>query len=335
MQYELGVIFFLTLVFIWIIRSKAEAWGLIDIPNARSTHEVFTARGAGIAFYLAVMLVVPFFHFELIVHYLWTTLSIFLVFMVGLLDDQHDTAPKSKFIVLIIATVLLSFDGLVIDDIGLFFGFHLSFGWFAVPFTIFAVSGFTNALNLIDGLDGLAATLSLVILVSFFTVGYMHDDIFIMTLSSVFAVTLCAFLFYNWHPASIFMGDSGSLTLGFVISILSIKSLTYISPVSILFLAAIPILDTMIVMIRRKRNGRSMFDGDKCHMHHILKTFFRDNTVLTVLFLGILQAIYSLTALQFGKNSDEGILLGLFVLNVVILYILLDVMRKRQDRECS
>ena len=333
MHYELGIIFLLTLGFIWVIRLKAGDWGLIDVPNERSTHQILTPRGAGIAFYLSVMLVTPFCHLDLMLHYLWTTLAIFLVFIVGLLDDHHDTAPKTKFIVLIISTILLSFDGLMIDDIGVFFGIHLAFGWFAIPFTVFAVTGFTNALNLIDGLDGLAASISLVILLSFFTIGYMHDDMFMMTLSSVFIMTLCAFLFYNWHPASIFMGDSGSLTLGFVISVLSVKSLEYMPTVSILFIAAVPILDTLIVMIRRKRNGYSMFEADAYHMHHILKRFFVGNTVLTVLFLIMLQIVYSLTALQFSKEIDEGILLVLFIANVVLLYIFLDTMKKKQEKE--
>ncbi|SFV60027.1 Undecaprenyl-phosphate N-acetylglucosaminyl 1-phosphate transferase [hydrothermal vent metagenome] len=331
---ELFFVFFLTLVLIWVIRSKAAVWGLIDIPNTRSMHNIFTARGAGIAFYLSVMLSVSIFHFELITHYFWTVLGISLVFMVGLLDDHHDTAPKSKFIVLAVATIFLSFDGLVIDDIGLFFGIHLHLLWFAIPFTIFAVSGFTNALNLIDGLDGLATMISLVILLGFFTLGYRYEDSFMMVFSSTFAVTLCAFLFYNWHPASIFMGDSGSLTLGFVISILAIKSLDYIPAVGILFLAAVPILDTVVVMIHRKRKGSSIFAADKCHMHHILKRFLKENTVATVFLLSFLQLIYTLFALQFAKKIDEGILLILFFVNMVVFYNFLDLLRKKQKKEC-
>jgi len=137
---------------------------LVDIPNVRSTHSDHTPSGAGIGFYLAVALVLPFFYFDLILSYIWTCIAIFLVFIIGVLDDHHDTSPNTKFFVIMFSTVLLYLDDIVIGNIGIFFGFELSLGWFAIPFTMFAVVGFTNALNLIDGLDGLSATISIVIL---------------------------------------------------------------------------------------------------------------------------------------------------------------------------
>ncbi len=130
------------------------------------------------------------------------------------------------------------------------------------------------------------------------------------------------------------MGDSGSLTLGFVISVLAIKSLAYLPAISIFFVAAIPIIDTLVVMVRRKLKGRSMFSADRCHMHHILRHFFAEDTRKTVFFLGILQLIYSLTGLQLEKRMDEGYMLILFLLNVVLLYMFLAAMIKRQKRKC-
>ena len=331
---EFILIFLLSLLFIRVIRNNAAKLGLVDIPNERSSHESDTASGAGIGFYLAVALILPIFYFDLILSNIWTFIAILLVYIVGVLDDHHDTSPNTKFFVIMFSTVLLYFDNIVIDDIGMFFGFELSLGWFALPFTMFAVVGFTNALNLIDGLDGLAATVSTVILGSFFAVGYIHDDLFMMLIAGAFISALLGFLVFNWHPASIFMGDSGSLTLGFVISLLAIKSLAYLPAVSILFIAAIPILDTLVVMTRRKINGRSMFSADRCHMHHILIHFFAEDTRKTVLFLGTLQAMYALTGLQLERHMDEGYLLILFLLNVVIFYMFLGAMIKRQKREC-
>jgi len=331
---EFLLVFIVSLWLISIIRNNAHHWGLVDVPNGRSTHVEHTASGAGIGFYLAVAFILPIFYFDLILSYTWTCVAILLIFIVGVLDDHHDTSPNAKFFVIILSTVFLSFDHIIIDNLGTFFGLELSLGWFALPFTIFAVVGFTNALNLIDGLDGLAATVSIVILGTFFAVGYQNDDFFMMVLSGSFISALLAFLVFNWHPASIFMGDSGSLTLGFVISTLAIKSLEYLPTISILFVAAIPILDTLVVMIRRKLNGRSMFSADRCHMHHILRHFFAENTQKTVLFLGVLQAIYSMTGLQLDKNMDEGYLLILFILNTVLLYLFLAAMIKRQKREC-
>ena len=327
-------IFIVSLILIKLIKVYAPKLGLMDIPNGRSTHCSIVPRGAGIGFYLAVAFVLPVFHFDLMLSHIWTAVAILFVFIIGVLDDHHDTSPKTKFLVLIVATVFLSFDDIIITDIGTFFGVPISLGWFALPFTVFAVVGFTNALNLIDGLDGLSATISMIILATFFFIGYEHNDLFMMVLSGSFIAGLLAFILYNWHPASIFMGDSGSLTLGFVIATLAIKSLAYLPAISILFVAAIPIIDTVIVMVRRKIHGRSMFSADRCHIHHILRHFFAEDTPKTVLFLGVLQAIYSITGLQLAKDMDEGYLLVQFILNIVLVYLFLGAMIKRQKRAC-
>ncbi len=334
MFFEFLLVFVISLWLINIIKNNASHWGLVDIPNARSSHTNHTPRGAGIGFYLAVALILPLFYFDILLSYIWTIVAIFSVFTVGVLDDHHDTSPNTKFFVILISTILLSFDHIIISDLGTFFGFELSLGYVALPFTLFAVIAFTNALNLIDGLDGLAASISIVILGSFFTIGYQNSDLFMMILSGAFISSLLAFLLFNWHPASIFMGDSGSLTLGFVISLLAIKSLAYIPAISILFLTAIPILDTFVVVIRRKRTGRSIFSADRCHMHHVLQHFFAEDTQKTVLFLVVFQLIYSLTGLQLDKNLDEGYLLILFIFNIIFLYLFLSAMIKRQKREC-
>ena len=334
MYVDFIAIFLLSLLFVNLVKTYAPKIGLMDIPNERSAHCSVIPRGAGIGFYLAVAIILPLFHFDLLYKHIWITVAIFLVFVIGALDDHHDASPNAKFVVISVATVFLYFDHIVISDLGTFFGYHLSLGWFALPFTLFAVVSFTNALNLLDGLDGLAATVTVMILASFFIVGYQHDDAFMMLLSGAFISSLLAFLVFNWYPASIFMGDSGSLTLGFIIAMLAIKSLNYLPSISILFMAAIPILDTIIVVIRRKRNGRPLFSADRCHMHHILRHFFAENTAMTVLFLGVMQASYSLLGLQLDKNMDEAYLLVLFLLNIVLVYLFLAAMIKRQKREC-
>jgi len=334
MYLEFVLIFIFSLVFITLVKHYAPKIGLIDIPSDRSNHSREIPLGAGIGFYLAVAIVLLIFHFDSVLMNIWTFLAVLLVFMVGVLDDHHDTSPNTKFIVIIVSTIFLSFDGVMINDLGTFFGVEISLGWLALPFTIFAIVGFTNALNLIDGLDGLAATISIVMLGSFLAVGYMNDDFFIMVVSMAFISALLAFLIFNWYPANIFMGDSGSLTLGFVIGMLAVKSSVYLPSISMLFLLAIPVLDTIIVMIRRKLNGRSIFSADRCHLHHILRHFFGEDTKKTVLFLGVFQMIYSLTGLQMNRNIDEGYFLMLFALNIVLFYLFLGAMIKRQKRDC-
>ena len=333
MFFELTGVFGITIMLIIYFKHVASVLGLIDLPNERSVHSKGTPRGAGIAFVFSSLLLFLLNHFSLAVHYKWTIVAILFVFTIGILDDHKDASPKTKFFVIIVSTVLLSFDGILINDVGTFFGVHIILEWLALPFTIFAVTGFTNAMNLVDGLDGLAGTLGVIILGAFAAVGYQHHDPFIWWLSLFFIVALLAFLIFNWHPASVFMGDSGSLTLGFVISVVAIKSLAYIPTVSVLFIAALPILDTLVVMIRRKRNGKSVFTPDRLHMHHILWHFSSENTPLTVVVLGTIQLIYSLTGLSLEKQIDEGILLLLFLLNVLLIYLLLNTVIRKQQQE--
>jgi len=307
--------------------------GLLDVPNARSMHLRHHPRGAGIGFFLAVALVEPFFHFHLLFDYFLTLAAVFMVFAVGVFDDYRDPPPITKITVTAVGALLVCFDNIYVGSLGTLFGMELQLGLFAFPFTLFAIVGFTNALNLIDGLDGLAGSVSIVILGALFSIGYSNDDALMMTMSGAFIAGLLAFLFYNWNPASIFMGDSGSLTLGFVIGVLVIRAAEYVQPVTVLFLIAIPLMDTIIVMVRRKAHGRSIFSADKTHLHHVLYRVFNRNSKKTVLFLATLQAIYSITALQIVDNADETMSLVLFALNVVVMYFVFSELLRRQGDE--
>lgn len=327
---EFILIFIVAFIFIGLIIKNALRLGLVDVPNERSMHTRHHPRGAGIGVFLAVALVDPWFEYSLLMEHYLTCLAIFAVFVVGVLDDHQDTSPNTKFFIVAFAALMVYFDGIYVSTLGNLFGIDVNLGWFALPFTVFAIVGFTNALNLIDGLDGLAGSVSMIILGTLFSIGYSYDDTYMMLISGSFIAGLVAFMFYNWNPASIFMGDSGSLVLGFVIGLLVIKSATYIQPVTVLFIIAVPLIDTIIVMVRRKRHGKSMFTADKTHLHHILFNFFDKDVKRTVVFLAILQAVYSITALQIVESADQSMSLVLFGLNVLILYFVFTGMLRRQ-----
>jgi len=323
-NYSFLLTIFLSLFFIYIIKKYADKIGLIDIPNTRSIHKISTPRGGGIGFILAFFIVLFIYHFDLLYQYFYVSISIFLVFFIGLFDDFREVNPLAKFSVILISTILIYYNGFKIEFVGLYFGIeNLSLGYFTFLFTFFAVSGFTNALNLIDGIDGLSSSISIIILSGLYYIGYIHNDIFITTISITLIIVLVSFLLFNWHKASIFMGDSGSLTIGFIISILSIKSLGYVPAVNILFLGAIPVLDTMIVMIRRKLNGFSAFRADRWHIHHIVVRYFNNNITKSVLFLSFIQLFYTILGV-FLSNKLNGIyLLPLFIIHGIILYHIL------------
>lgn len=329
---KLAIAFAASLFFIKLLIRFAPKLGLVDIPNHRSHHKNVTPRGAGIGILLGVMVSDILLLNGLVYSHITTFLAIFIVFIIGVLDDHRDANPKTKFIVIFIAVLLLAVDDITIHTLGRIFGYELALGWFAIPFTMFAVAGFTNALNLSDGLDGLAGSLSIIILSSLCAIGYENNDYFIVSTSLSFIAAISAFMWFNWNPAKIFMGDSGSLTLGFVIALLSIKALAYIQPTSILFIAAIPIIDTVVVMVRRKRNGKSIFAPDKFHFHHILLHFLNDHARTTVILIALMQIGFSIIGIAFSESHQQRYTLILFIINVIVFYILLNGMLQRQKR---
>jgi len=329
---KLAFTFIITIFLIHLLIQYAPKIGLVDIPNHRSYHKKITPRGAGIGIILGIILSDLLFMNPLLLEHATAFIAIFLVFLVGVLDDHRDVNPKTKFIVIFLAVLLLYLDDICIKSLGTFFGYEVVLGWFALPFTMFAVAGFTNALNLSDGLDGLAGSLSIIILSTLCSIGYMHNDTFIISVSLSFIAAISAFMWFNWNPAKIFMGDSGSLSLGFVIAVLSIKALAYIQPTAILFIAAIPIIDTLVVMVRRKRNGKSIFSPDKLHIHHILLRFLQGNIRTTVILIGLMQIGFSIIGISLSEYPLQCYTLLLFAINVVIFYILLNAMLLRQNK---
>ena len=317
--FAIGIVMHLALI------RNARPLGLIDTPNERSMHKRITPRGAGIALFLSVALTNLFLNVDYVLAHPYLHGAVLLIFLVGVLDDRFDVSPRAKFVAIFLATLLLYQEGIAITTLGSAFGAELALPWLLVfPFTFFAIAGFTNALNLIDGLDGLAGSVSLIILGTFLVIGILYDDALMITLSASFIVALGAFLVFNWNPAVVFMGDSGSLTLGFVIAVLSIQSIHYITPTSVLFIIALPLLDTFIVMTRRIQRGMSPFQADKNHLHHFLYNV-KGDVKFTVTLLASIQLAFSIIGAQLREAND---LLSL-VLFAVLFYIFLNLFDQR------
>jgi len=295
---------------------------ILDVPNSRSSHTRIIPRSGGIAifssFCYAFLLFNPFSD-------AMALLPLLLVFLMGLWDDVWSVPAKIKLLITAGAGAFLYLNGFDIQRFGIFFGHEVIFSfWGALLFCAFAISGFVNALNLIDGLDGLASSISLVILVAFSYIGWKYEDTFLVYTSVGLICALLGFLVFNWHPAKIFMGDSGSFAIGFVIAMLTLYAIQkeYMTAISILLLAALPILDTLIVMLRRIVNHQSPLHADKTHMHHIIFQLQNNNTQRTVVILGLLQGFFSYIGLGFKVRDDIYILL-LSVLCFTIFYLLL------------
>ncbi|MCF6244627.1 MAG: undecaprenyl/decaprenyl-phosphate alpha-N-acetylglucosaminyl 1-phosphate transferase [Sulfurovum sp.] len=327
----LTTIFTFSVGSIFLVMKYADKLGLVDVPNERSMHKNIVPRGAGLAFVSSVFIILAVFDFEYLLKYYYIYLAIAIVFIAGLWDDYKDISPKIKFIFIFLSSVLLYINDIAIFNLGTYFGYEFILpSWFVFPFTFFAIAGYTNALNLMDGLDGLASSLSIVIFSAFLAIGLEHKDELLISLSSFFIVTLLAFLLFNRNPAKIFMGDSGSLALGMVIVILSIKALQYITPASVLFIIALPILDTFIVMTRRIQRGLSPFKADKNHMHHFLYNI-KGDVRYTVMILVVMQIIFSLIGYQVS-DANNLISLVLFALLFYIYLTLFDQRLKRRKK---
>lgn len=303
---------------------------LVDIPNSRSSHRKVTPRGAGLVFGFLFIFAVLIYDFQNFSEIKYTLLAILLIYVCGVFDDLFNITPKQKFIFIIVASTIVYFNGYQITNIGTFFGVSLDLGYLALPFTIFAIVGFTNALNLTDGLDGLAGSISIIILSAILVIGVINNDNTLIVWSAILIAVILGFLFLNWHPAKVFMGDSGSLLLGFIIAILSIKSLNYINPASVLFLAAVPILDTLIVFRRRMQRGISPFTADNNHLHHILNNIKQDKA-FTVKMLITIQVAFSCIFLQVHQQDDALNLLS-FLLLFSIFFNLFDPRARRRAK---
>ena len=321
----------ISLVSIYLLIYYSSRLGLVDVPNERSMHKKVTPRGAGIAFVLSVFVVVLLFDFEHFKTYYYIYLAITIVFIAGAWDDLKNISPKVKFLFIFFSSLLLYVNDFAIYSLGTYFGYEVVLPvWLVFPFTFFAIAGYTNALNLMDGLDGLAASISIVIFVTFLTIGIEHGDELLITLSSSFTVALLAFLLFNWNPAKIFMGDSGSLSLGIVIAILAIHAIEYIPPASVLFIIALPILDTFIVMTRRMQRHISPFKADKNHMHHFLFNV-KGDVRYTVIILLLMQMVFSIIGYQLDP-SNEFLSLILFM---ILFYLYLNLFDQRLKRRKS
>jgi len=259
-------------------------------------------------------------------------ISLIFIFIVGLYDDYFGSTSKQKIIFLFITGNILFFSGFHLDHLGTFFGNDIMIsGVFAYLFLLFVIIGFVNSLNLIDGLDGLASIIGIIILSTFAYVGIKYEDEFLTSISLIYIFSILGYLYFNYSPAKIFMGDSGSLSIGLVITIVAIHSVNmeYITPISILMLAALPILDTLIVMIRRIKSGLNPFTADKLHIHHIILKQQKMNTQRTVIILGLIQIMFSYIGLGF-KIKDDSLILILFIIFLLIFYMLLSTVKVKK-----
>lgn len=285
--------------------------GAVDRPNARKVHTRVMPRLGGLAIYAAfaagLLALLPFLpdamlsaHDERFIAALLAGGTI--IVLIGALDDRFELSAKVKLAGQIAAACVVVFGfGIRINLLNIPFGETMQpvAEWLAVPLTILWIVGCTNAINLIDGLDGLAAGVSGIAIATILVMAGIMGSEAVLLLSAPLLGGIVGFLRHNFHPAKIFMGDSGSLFLGFslaTLSMLGFKQVTIVSFVTPLLIIGVPLSDTFFAIVRRVVNKRPIFAPDKGHLHHCLRElgFSHRGTVLII--YGI-AAFFGLTAI--------------------------------------
>jgi len=266
------IIFSITLAISWlltpIVRTFSERAGILDHPNHIKRHNKPIARAGGLAIFLAfqVGLVYLIINDGIIVKELTAIVAGgVLSVLLGFWDDIKGIYYLEKFLLQAAVALVLVFSGVRVG----FLPVYLS-----IPVTLFWIIGVTNAVNLQDGMDGLAAGISCLAGLAFFTIGLIQGNAVLSLLSLALSGSCLGFLRFNFPPASIFMGDSGSMFLGYVLSILGVlsiqKSESFVSLFIPVLILGVPIFDTIASMVRRLAKGKGMFDGDRGHFYDIL-----------------------------------------------------------------
>jgi len=329
MYFEILFLLLVTYFAYQLLIKFAKYLKLIDIPNARSTHINPTIRGFGVVIFSSIGLTLLVFDPAMFSKHPNLLSAVMLIGLLGLIDDIRETPPIIKIITLIVVYMFLYAEGFLINYLGVYLGTSINLNLIvAILFSTSAIVAFTNAFNLIDGLDGLSGLVAIIIFLSFLFIGITNNDQLLITIPVLFIASLCVFLFYNWSPAEVFLGDSGSLMIGFIISVLGIRSLNYIEPISILYITAVPIIDALFVYMRRLLDGKSPFKADKLHCHHILLAYLNGNVKKTVLIIALIQFIFSALGVFFVRNvSDSFLALLMFVVIYISIYFYLNRIR--------
>src|SRR5688572_6139087 len=273
--------FVLTLIFIPPVIFMVNRFKLFDRPNARKEHSVPTPTFGGISIF-AGMMVALLFWFKFYNHPSIITffLSMILLFGVGIMDDLKDLAARYKLVIEVGVASLLAVSGIRITSFGGLFGINELHRIAQYIITVVAIVGITNAFNLIDGIDGLAGGLGFMSLVTLAIFLTLSKDLNYAMIAFALAGALLGFLYFNFNPARIFMGDTGSLVLGFVIAVLCVQlmKVNAIHPTPVvpniyvftLGIVMIPVFDPLRVFGARIWKGRSPFSADKTHIHHLI-----------------------------------------------------------------
>jgi len=302
-----------------VIKKLAFKIKAVDEVGARKVHRERMARLGGAAVYVSfligMLLISPDHH-----HFWPIMLGGLVIIITGLLDDIYAVSASKKLLGQSAAALIVIFGGLYVEVITLPFGIEWYLGIWGLPLAFLWIIGITNAINLIDGLDGLAAGVSAIVFASISVLAILGGNELVTVMSLVLLAGTLGFLIFNFHPATIFMGDTGSLFLGYMIAVLSLlgfKTVTLFSLLVPIVLLAVPIADTLFSILRRYFNKKPISAPDKSHIHHrLLKLGFSHKK--TVLMIYGLSIFFSAAAIMLAQST---LLISIFIVVTVVVTI--------------
>lgn len=315
--------FIVTALFIPVVKKIAEFIGAMDIPNARKVHTKPIPRLGGLGIYSGFLIGYMLFG-QHSIQMNAVLIGSFVILVTGIFDDIKPVPAKYKILgQLAGAAVIPLYGGILLRDISAF-GIYINFGIFAYPVTIIFILGIINCINLIDGLDGLSSGISSIY---FLTVGIIalllnNSSGLDVTLTFIMLGSTLGFLAHNFHPAKIFMGDSGSMFLGYIIAVIALlgfKNITLTSIIVPMLLLAIPILDTLFAILRRLINHKPLGEPDKNHLHHQLLNL-KLSQVKTVLVIYLVDILFAISSILYAVGNR---IIGTNKYGIVIYIVLL------------
>jgi UDP-GlcNAc:undecaprenyl-phosphate GlcNAc-1-phosphate transferase len=315
--------FLLTAFALLALRPVAARVGLLDFPGGRKTHQAPTPMIGGLGIYLgtlSICLLSP----VLMQDYVMLLAVAGLVLVVGILDDMFDIRVSLRMLLHAVAAWVMAFSaGVQISSFGdiLFMG-PVELGLLAIPVTIFATVGVINAVNMSDGLDGLSGGLVVIALVMLSIAALTTGQSSILSFSQILIVSLLAFLAFNFRllwkkSALVYLGDAGSTLLGFIVAWLVIAATqgdnAFIAPVYALWFLAIPLIDTVALLIRRPLQGRSPFSPGRDHLHHRLLNAGFDVKQTVLIIHGTALVIGSIGLAGYFAGVPDGLMFSGFL----------------------
>jgi len=321
-----------SVVAIVILRRLADPLGLVDHPNERKHHVGSVPLVGGLAIFAGMLAgATAYGRFHAFGNILLATAG--LLVLLGALDDRFDLSVRTRLLAQ--TTVILAViarTGVYVHSLGHIFGYRLELGWVGIPFTVVAVIGLLNAFNMMDGIDGLAGGLALVGITAVMLFAGPTALPGSQVLMALLAIAVIPYLAANLGVMGrkIFMGDAGSMLLGYLLAWtlirLSQQPGTHLSPVNVLWCVALPVLDTLAVMYRRMRQGKSPFKPDRGHIHHIVIGMGlgpRTTLVVLILLAAAIAFIGSFTS-SLGPGSNLGAFsafTGIYIVTVTRIWI--------------